>query len=73
MTDQTRPEIVAVHEKNKARSHERKKKDKIKIIKDLTKKLNLFCTATDRASDNGFSYLYIEKAQQLIKKYADKL
>ena len=73
MTDQTRPEIAAVHEKNKARNYERKKKDKIQSIKDLTKKLNLFCDATDRASDNGFSYLYIEKAEQLIKKYADKL
>ena len=73
MADQTKDEIRIVQEINKARNHERKKKDKIKIIKDLTKKLNLFCTATDRADDNGFSYLYIEKAEQLIKKYADKL
>ena len=62
-----------VRSNNKAKKHERKKKEKIQIIKDLTKKLNLFCTATDRADDNGFSYLYIEKAEQLIKKYADKL
>ena len=45
----------------------------MKTIKDLAKKLNLFCTATDRAEDNGFKYLYMDKAERLIKDYAYKI
>ena len=65
-----------VRTKNKAKRHEQKKqqrKKKTEIIKDLAKKLNLFCGATDRATDNGFKYLYMDKAERLIKDYADKL
>ena len=49
------------------------RKKKTEIIKDLAKKLNLFCGATDRAEDNGFKYLYMDKAEQLIKEYKTKL
>lgn len=49
------------------------RKKKTEIIKDLAKKLNLFCGATDRAADNGFKYLYMDKAERLVKDYADKL
>ena len=76
MPDQTLTEIRVVQEKNKAKRYEQKqkqKKDKMKIIKDVTKKLNLFCTATDRAEDNGFKYLYMDKAERLIKEYKTKL
>jgi len=76
MPDQTLTEIRFVQEKNKAKRHEQKqkqKKDKMKTIKDLAKKINLFCTATDRATDNGFKYLYMDKAEQLIKEYKTKL
>ena len=76
MVDQTLPEIRQVQETNKAKRYEQKqkeKKDKIEIIKNLAKKLNLFCGATDRAADNGFKYLYMDKAEKLIKDYADKL
>ena len=65
-----------VRTKNKAKVYEQKKqqrKKKTEIIKDLAKKLNLFCGATDRATDNGFKYLYMDKAERLIKDYADKL
>jgi len=76
MPDQTLTEIRVVQEKNKAKRHEQKqkqKKDKMKTIKDLAKKINLFCTATDRATDNGFKYLYMDKAERLIKDYAYKI
>ena len=76
MVDQTLPEIRLVQEKNKAKRYEQKqkeKKDKMETIKNLTKKLNLFCGATDRASDNGFKYLYMDKADKLIKEYKYKL
>jgi len=76
MPDQTLNEIRVVQEINKAKRYEQKqkeKKDKMKIIKDLAKKLNLFCTATDRADDNGFKYLYMDKAEKIIKDYANKL
>ena len=76
MVDQTLPEIRQVQEINKAKRYEQKqkeKKDKMETIKNLTKKLNLFCGATDRASDNGFKYLYMDKADKLIKEYKYKL
>jgi hypothetical protein len=69
-----------VRSRNKANRHEalkkqkqQQRKKKIEIIKDLAKKLNLFCGATDRAEDNGFKYLYMDKADRLIKKYKTKL
>ena len=65
-----------VRTKNKAKRYEQKqkeKKDKMETIKNLTKKLNIFCGATDRASDNGFKYLYMDKADKLIKEYKYKL
>ena len=76
MADQTLDEIRQVQEINKAKRYEQKqkeKKDKMETIKNLTKKLNLFCGATDRASDNGFKYLYMDKADKLIKEYKYKL
>ena len=76
MVDQTLPEIRQVQEINKAKRYEQKqkeKKDKMETIKNLTKKLNLFCDATNRASDNGFKYLYMDKAEKIIKDYANKL
>jgi len=76
MPDQTLNEIRVVQEINKAKRHAQKKqqrKKKIEIIKDLAKKLNLFCGATDRAEDNGFKYLYMDKAERLIKDYAYKI
>jgi len=76
MPDQTLNEIRVVQEINKAKRYEQKKqqrKKKIEIIKDLAKKLNLFCGATDRAEDNGFKYLYMDKAERLIKDYAYKI
>ena len=76
MVDQTLDEIRQVQEINKAKRYEQKqkeKKDKMETIKNLTKKLNLFCGATDRASDNGFKYLYMDKADKLIKEYKYKL
>ena len=76
MPDQTLNEIRVVQEINKAKRHEQKKqqrKKKTEIIKDLAKKLNIFCGATDRAADNGFKYLYMDKAEQLIKEYKTKL
>ena len=76
MFDQTLPEIRQVQEINKAKRYEqqqKEKKDKMETIKNLTKKLNLFCGATDRASDNGFKYLYMDKAEKIIKDYANKL
>ena len=65
-----------VRTKNKAKRYEQKqkeKKDKMETIKKLAKKLNLFCGATDRASDNGFKYLYMDKADKLIKEYKYKI
>ena len=65
-----------VRTKNKAKRYEQKqkeKKDKMETIKNLTKKLNLFCGATDRASDNGFKDLYMDKAEKIIKDYANKI
>ena len=76
MPDQTLNEIRVVQEINKAKRHEQKKqqrKKKTEIIKNLAKKLNLFCGATDRAEDNGFKYLYMDKAERLIKDYAYKI
>ena len=76
MVDQTLDEIRQVQEINKAKRYEQKqkeKKDKMETIKKLAKKLNLFCGATDRASDNGFKYLYMDKADKLIKEYKYKL
>ena len=76
MADQTLDEIRQVQEINKAKRYEQKqkeKKDKMETIKKLAKKLNLFCGATDRASDNGFKYLYMNKAEKIIKDYANKL
>ena len=65
-----------VRTKNKAKMYEQKqkeKKDKLETIKKIAKKLNLFCDATDRASDNGFKYLYMDKAEKIIKDYANKI
>ena len=65
-----------VRTKNKAKRYEQKqkeKKDKLETIKKIAKKLKLFCDATDRASDNGFKYLYMDKADKLIKEYKYKL
>jgi len=76
MADQTLDEIRQVQEINKAKRYEQKqkeKKDKMETIKNLTKKLNLFCGATNRASDNGFKYLYMDKADKLIKEYKYKI
>ena len=65
-----------VRTRNKAKTYEQKqkeKKDKLETIKKIAKKLNLFCDATDRASDNGFKYLYMDKAEKIIKDYSNKL
>jgi len=73
---QLTPEHFELHDSNKAKRYEQKKqqrKKKTEIIKDLAKKLNLFCGATDRATDNGFKYLYMDKAEELIKEYKTKL
>ena len=73
---QLTPEHFELHDSNKAKRYEQKKqqrKKKTEIIKDLAKKLNLFCGATDRASDNGFKYLYMDKAEKIIKDYANKI
>ena len=76
MPDQTLDEIRQVQEINKAKRYEQKqkeKKDKLETIKKIAKKLKLFCDATDRASDNGFKYLYMDKAEKIIKDYANKI
>ena len=65
-----------VRTKNKAKMYEqqqKEKKDKLETIKKIAKKLNIFCGATDRASDNGFKYLYMDKAEKIIKDYANKI
>ena len=76
MADQTLDEIRQVQEINKAKRNKKKqkeKKDKMETIKNLTKKLNLFFFFFNRASDNGFKYLYMDKADKLIKEYKYKI
>ena len=76
MVDQTLPEIVAVHEKNKAKRHQRKMSDKQKkheLFIDGRNQLDKLANAYNKAENIEFKNLYKQKWFELVKVYAKKI
>ena len=61
MVDQTLPEIVAVHEKNKAKRHEAIKKERIEKLKKLIEKDMELISKTKKDYDNSIDDPAIQK------------
>ena len=61
MVDQTLPEIVAVHEKNKAKRHEAIKKERIEKLKKLIEKDMEIISKTKKDYDNSIDDPAIQK------------
>lgn len=76
MVDQTLPEIVAVHEKNKAIKHEKKiieQQKKHELFIEGKNQLDKIANAYNKAENSEFKNLYKQKWFELVKVYAKKI
>ena len=76
MVDQTLPEIVAVHEKNKAIKHEKKiieQQKKHELFIEGRNQLDKIANAYNKAENSEFKNLYKQKWFELVKVYAKKI
>jgi len=76
MVDQTLPEIVAVHEKNKAIRHLKKiheKQRKHELFIEGSNQLDKLANAYNKAENIEFKNLYKQKWFELVKVYAKKI
>lgn len=77
MVDQTLPEIVLVHEKNKAKIHkavkEQKKKEVDQYIKSMMPKLSELNKKYNECTDPAIKNIILKDWQQLVKLCAKKI
>ena len=77
MVDQTLPEIVAVHESNKAKRNqalkEQKKKETEKILNDMMDKLSKIKRDCDNCNDPAIKQTIYNDWINLVKLYAKKI
>ena len=77
MVDQTLPEIVLVHEKNKAKIHkavkEQKKKEIDQYIQSMMPKLSELNKKHNECTDPAIKNIILKDWQQLVKLCAKKI
>ena len=77
MVDQTLPEIVAVHERNKAKRHEaikeQKKKEVDDYIQNMMPKLSELNKKHNECNDPAIKNTILKDWQQLVKLCAKKI